>query len=90
MTSEVDADGYFVCVKHVVVTFLVGDITELELNDFSSQNAIMGLSIDIALDEQFRLELDPANGLSGVVQGRTLSISMEPGIPPLSQYLKLA
>jgi hypothetical protein len=90
MTSEVDARGYFVSTKHVVVTFLVGDLTELELTDFGWQNALMALSIDFGLDAQFRLELDPANGLSGVIQGRTLSIAIEPGIPPCSQYLRLA
>ncbi len=89
MTSEVDDKGYFVCTKHVVVTFLVGDLTGLELTDFGEQNALMGLSLGFGLDGQFRLELDPANGLSGVIEGRTLRIMIEPGIPPGSQYLKL-
>ena len=89
MTKEVDAKGLYVCTKHVVVTFLVGELTELELSDFGSQNALMGLSIARGLDGQFRLELDPANGLSGIIEGRTLEIAIEPGIPPGSQYLRL-
>jgi hypothetical protein len=89
MTGDVDAKGFYICTKHVVVTFLVGDLTELELADFGMQNALMGLSIDRGLDGQFRLELDPANGLSGVIEGRTLEITIEPGIPPGSQYLEL-
>lgn len=67
MTSEVDDRGYFVCTKHVVVSIIVGDLTEVKLDDFGWQNALMGLSIDFVLDGQYRLELDPANGLSGVI-----------------------
>ena len=89
MTSEVDPKGFFVCTKHVVATFRVGDLTELELDDFGSQNALMGLSISRGTDGVFRLEVDPANGLGGVISGRTLTITMEPGIPAGSQYLKL-
>jgi hypothetical protein len=50
----------------------------------------MGISIKRGLDAQFRMEIDPAYGLGGVVEGRELEISIEPGIPPGSQYLKLA
>jgi hypothetical protein len=90
MTNAVDENGFFVCTKHAVVTFLIGDLTELELNGFNAQNAVMGLSIERGLDAQYRLEIDPAFGLGGLVEGRTLEISIEPGIPPGSQYLKLA
>ena len=50
----------------------------------------MGLTIDRNDDGGFRLELDPANGLSGSIDARSLDISIEPGIPPGSQYLDLA
>lgn len=90
MTSEVDAKGYFVCAKHVVVTFIMGGLTEVELTDFNHQNALMGLSITRGVDGGFRLTLDSAYGLDGLVAGATLSISLEPGIPAGSQYLKLA
>lgn len=89
MTREVDAAGFYVCTKHVVVTFLLGDLTSLEFADFNHQNALMGLSIKRGLDGQFRLELDPANGLEGVVEGWTLEISIEPDMPAGSQYQKL-
>lgn len=72
-----------------VVTFVLGELTSLELADFNHQNALMGLSIGRCLDGHFRLELDPENGLSGVVEGRTLEISIEPGIAAGGRYLKL-
>ncbi len=89
MTSDVDAAGFYVCSKHVVFTFLVGDLTTLELYDFNHQNALMGLSITRGPEGEFRLELDPAYGLSGVIEGRTLEIALEPGIPAGGQHLKL-
>jgi len=90
MTSEVDSGGYFVCIKHATVTFHLIELMALELADFNGQNALMGLTITRNLDNGFRLEFDPAFGLSGTIEARRLEISIEPGIPPGSQYLGLA
>ena len=90
MTSEIDSAGYFICAKHATVTFDLIDLTALEIADFNGQNALMGLTIERGLDGGFRLELDPAYGLSGTIEARRLEISFEPGIPAGSQYLKLA
>lgn len=88
MTNEVDADGFFACTKHVIVTFAVGDLIELELVGFNSQNALMGLNIRRGLDAQFRIELESAYGLGGIVEGRTLHIELAPGVPEGSQYAR--
>jgi len=88
MTNEVDTDGYFVLTKHVVVTFVFRDLTETELGGFNTQNALMGITIERGLDGQFRMEIEPAWGLGGIVEGRELEISFEPGLPTGSQYLK--
>ena len=40
MTSEVDARGYFVCTRHVVVTFKLSWIGSMELDGFNHQNAL--------------------------------------------------
>lgn len=40
MTSQIDARGYFVLDKHVVVTFLFGSISGLKLDGFWGQNVI--------------------------------------------------
>ena len=90
MTNAVDANGYFVCTKHTTVTFLFGDLTELQLEGFNRQNALMGLRVQRGLDAQFRMEIDDAYGLGGVIEGRSLEIRIEPGIPSGSQYERLA
>jgi Immunity protein 50 len=58
MMSEVDDKGYFRLRKHVLVTFLLDGVRDLELSGFSHQNVIYGLEISRA-DSGFRLELDP-------------------------------
>ncbi|HEX4197840.1 MAG TPA: Imm50 family immunity protein [Caulobacteraceae bacterium] len=90
MTNDVDARGCFVLTKHVVVTFVLGELTEIELDGFNFQNAVMGISIERGSDAQFRMEIDPAYGLGGVVEGRSLEIAIAPGTPPGSQYAKQA
>jgi hypothetical protein len=88
MTPEVDARGYFVLTKHLVITFRLGELTGMQLDDFGFQNALMGLSISRGPDQRFRIELDPANGLGGFIEGLTLSITIEPGIPAGSMYAR--
>ncbi len=90
MTREVDDSGHFICAKHVVVTFRLTDLLALELDDFNHQNALMGLTITRGLDAGYRLEMDGAHGLSGVIEARQVEITLEPGIPSGSQYLELA
>jgi hypothetical protein len=90
MTKEVDARGFFVCTKHVVTTFLLKELTNMEIDGFSSQNAVLGITIMREPGVEFRIEIEPANGLGGVIGGRSLEITMVPGIPPGSQYARLA
>ena len=86
MTSAVNADGFYILKNHAVVTFRIEEVTAMQLDDFNHQNALMGLSIVRASNDAFRVELDPAYGLSGSIEGRSLTISLEPGAPPGSQY----
>jgi len=87
MTSQTDPEGYFVCVKHAVITFELENVTELALDGFNHQNAINGLDITRTSDGRFRLELDPSYGLAGSIEALAVQISVEPGIPPDSIYL---
>ena len=86
VTRSVKPDGPYVFEGHVVVTFRIDEVTGMQLDDFNHQNALMGLTIVRGPNEDFRMELDPAFGLSGFIEGRSLSIAIEPGIPPGSQY----
>ena len=85
-TSAVNANGFNVHKRHVVVTFRIDEITEMRLEDFNHQNALMGLRIVRSSDEGLRVDLDPAYGLSGSFDGRSISITLEPGAPTGSQY----
>ncbi|CAN5353152.1 hypothetical protein BH10PSE3_BH10PSE3_37790 [soil metagenome] len=81
MTREIDEGGYFVRAKHVVVTFHLTDLLALELGDFNHQNALMSLTITRGLEASYRLELDGAYGLSGLIEARQVTIELEPGAP---------
>ncbi|WP_168074621.1 Imm50 family immunity protein [Caulobacter sp. SSI4214] len=88
MTSEVDAQGFFVCTKHTIVTFHLIDLLNIELSGFNGQNAVMDLSISRGLDAGFRMVIDDAWGLAGTIEARQLEIELQPGIPAGSQYAK--
>ena len=81
MTPEVDAKGFFVLRNHVVVSFRLHGVVNLELNDFNEQNAIFGLSLSRTADRGYRLELEPCHGLFGFIEAQTLTIELEPGKP---------
>jgi hypothetical protein len=81
MSQEVDEAGYFVTSRHVVVSFELGDVTELSLEGFSHQNVIFGLFIERS-DDGFRIELEPCFGLSGAITAKTVRVALEPGVPP--------
>lgn len=86
MTSDVDAKGFFVLDKHVVASFRLEGVANLELNDFNEQNAIYGLALSRTADQGFRLELDPCYGLFGFIEARALTIELEPGKPSRGVY----
>jgi len=52
MTSEVDADGYYVLRHHVLVHLRFLDVMELRLDGFNYQNALMGLTFTDLRDRQ--------------------------------------
>lgn len=81
MTSEVDAKGYYVLRNHVVVSFLLDDISDLELAGFSHQNVISGLTIKRS-QEGIKLLLGPCYGLAGTLTARAIRVEFEPGMPP--------
>ncbi len=90
MTPEVDARGYFICTRHVVVVFKLSWIETMELDGFNHQNALDGLKLSRTDGGDVRLGLEPACGLGGFIQAKELEIAIEPGIPTGSQYLSAA
>ena len=77
-TGVVDDRGYFILDNHVVVTFVLKDITDLELEGFNHQNVICGLSLHRAhvrperepytlgtSPDDYEIELEDCYGMSG-------------------------
>ena len=79
MTNEVDAKGYYVQDKHVVVEFSVSDVTDAELSGFSHQNVVFGLTISKG-ESGFTIDLDPSYGIGGTIVARHISIKLHPGM----------
>jgi hypothetical protein len=93
-TDKIDKGGYVVFDKHAIVTFLIEDIMDLQLDGFSPQNVIGGLKLQRASDrgranyypfpqspEDIDIELKPCYGLDGVIRAKRVSVSFEPGLP---------
>ena len=92
MTNLVGTDGYFVLEKRAVVTFVLKEITDLQLEGFARQNVIDELCLSrvtpdsgfSCLDLQtespvvFEILLEHCYGLSGYIRGRGVSVSFVP------------
>jgi hypothetical protein len=94
MTDEVDPRGYIVLGKHAVVTFMLIDIMDLQLDGFSRQNVIAGLVLKRATDRgragcytlpeeegDIEIELLPCYGLDGFIRAKKIAIAFVPGRP---------
>jgi hypothetical protein len=80
VTNEVDARGYYVLTKHVVVEFLLSDISGLSLSGFNHQNVLLGLALE-KVDSGFRITLDDCYGIAGTIEANKISIRLTPGNP---------
>ena len=95
MTGSVQSDGYFELDKYAVVTFALEGVMDLQLDGFSAQNVIGGMTLRRAPDRQDRrgylalkplpqdleIELEPCYGLNGLIRARSVAISFSPGKP---------
>ena len=68
------------------VDFILEDMSDVELHDFSCQNVIMSLSIERAIDQNgdpvYRLSLSPCYGLAGRIDAKSIRIELIPGKSP--------
>jgi len=81
MTKEVDATGHYITDHHVVVTFWLDDVSDLELADFSHQNVIFSLACEPA-PCGFRFTFSPCYGVAGYIEAAGASVTLAPGAPP--------
>ncbi|HKS76700.1 MAG TPA: Imm50 family immunity protein [Terriglobales bacterium] len=72
--------------KPAVVDFIFEDVTDIELQDFSSQNVITSLGIETAIDQNgdkvYRLVLGPCYGLAGRIDAKSIRVELSPGKSP--------
>jgi Immunity protein 50 len=79
MTSEVDAQGYYVLRNHTLVTLMFSDIEELDLRHFNHQNVLSGLAIKKANSgpgnsKTFRVWLESSFGLAGTFTCKRIEV----------------
>ncbi|WP_075288675.1 Imm50 family immunity protein [Pararhizobium arenae] len=94
MTDGVDPNGYILLDKHAVVTFSFEGVMDLQIDGFSHQNVIAGLTLRRATDrgrsgyyampedvDDIEIELLPCYGLDGFIRAKKVAISFVPGRP---------
>jgi Immunity protein 50 len=80
VTKEIDAKGHNIQRKHVVVSFFLERLADLELNGFSPQNVISGLAIQRS-EAGLQLLLSPCYGIAGTLAAEAIRVEFEPGEP---------
>jgi hypothetical protein len=88
-TDLVNSDGFFVCIKHVVVSFVFDQVANLNLNYFNAQNVINELHLR-QISDGYQLTLEPCHGIEGTITGDRIRVTFAPGIPEDGQYANLA
>lgn len=69
--------------RPAAVDFFLEEVTDLELADFSNQNVISSLDVDVVVDQteekKVRLTLGPCYGLAGRIDSRRVRVEIVPG-----------
>jgi Immunity protein 50 len=72
--------------KPATVEFILEDVTDVELVDFSCQNVINSLEVATATDQNggkvYRLTLAPCFGLAGRIDAKSVRVELRPGKSP--------
>jgi Immunity protein 50 len=72
--------------KPATVDFILEDVTDVELDDFSSQNVIDSLEVEISTDQNgdgvYRILLAPCYGVTGRIDAKSLRVKLSPGKSP--------
>lgn len=72
--------------KPATVDFVLEDVTDLELADFSPQNVLFGLSVEMTNDKNgdrvCRVLLHDIYGIGGRIDAKSLHVTLVPGKSP--------
>lgn len=79
-TTNETISSHFLTNKHVVVTFKLQDIQELELSEFNGTNVIYWLKLN-PVEHGIELQMEPCMGVFGRIVARQLEIEFLPGKP---------
>jgi hypothetical protein len=77
MLPTVDEHGYYGSDRHVLVTFVLSEVSNLQLEEFNQQNVISGLELK-RCENGFELVLWPCYGISGTVTAKQVAIEFQP------------
>ena len=83
--NETNALGHYRTTKHAVVCFILDEIQDLNLVQFSSQNVISALVLS-KNNEGYSIQLGCCYGLCGSLTAKSIRIELESGIPDGSIY----
>jgi hypothetical protein len=78
VTSEIDANGYYVCDRHVIVTFALERLIEVNLTNFMGDAAIV---TDLKFADTpggVRLSWGSAYGVDGSIEAHSIQVDFEP------------
>ena len=82
VTGQLHPDGSYLLFKPLVVVFTLEGVSHLDLNGFSPQNVIAGLTLEQLPSGCYRLTLENCYGLSGSLLANHVSVHIEPGGAP--------
>jgi hypothetical protein len=76
MTSEIDAQGYYVLRNHNIATLKFDDISELDLRDFNGANILFSLAIEVDRSDSmlFTVGISTSCGLYGGFQCKRIEV----------------
>ena len=72
-TTNETISSHFITNKHVVVTFKLQDIQELELSEFNGTNVIHWLKLN-PVEHGIELQMEPCMGVFGRIAARQMEI----------------
>jgi hypothetical protein len=77
LTNEVNEEGYFRCVKHVIVSFILEKVTAIHLDGFKPQSIISELLFKQTA-EGYELTLEGCYGVEGTITAELVRIEFRP------------
>lgn len=83
MTNKVDANGYFICDRHAIVTLSLRGVSAIQCTDFDMVPGIISDLEITKVDEYFRVEWSASYGVTGLITARHARIDLSPGKPSL-------